>query len=585
MSRMTWFRCLAWGALTVLCLSLFSLYMLDLKSNLWSVAVSRAALWSGLASADLSAAPASNGRAPVWQGLAALERANPRSAAAILGGAALEAPNDSMLHLLLGDAYEREGRIDDAIGVWRQAGAWQELIRAAQRAVTVGRWDDALKIASVVESKAPQEVVSLQAQALNGKKESGPAVRLLRDSIASRPASRYRQEWLVLLGDYSSRAKDWRQALAAYGQAAELNGDGRARALIGAGEAMYFDGRGEQAALSEIQQGIDLAPQDSLGYMTMGDVLRSAKRYAEADVWYARASEKQPSDPAIIMKRADNLIEANQLDQARQLLVLATRQFASVPHFYYQLATLYEQSGDLNSAITYAQESVALDNSANAGYRVTLARLYEKNGQHGLAIQSYREALVLNDYDAQVHGDLGQLLYNAGYGADLAEQEFRRAIEVEPQNAVGYTRLGQLFEAEKEYQQADTWFRQATERSPDDPWPWTMRGENALSGGDVALAIQTLEQTTTRFPNFPHAYLFLAQAYRRAGNREKAVAAIAKTVALAPTSNVWYWVTAGQIYEWVGQVRDAREAYQMAASLDSTNAVAGDGLARLRGVP
>ena len=61
------------------------------------------------------------------------------------------------------------------------------------------------------------------------------------------------------------------------------------------------------------------------------------------------------------------------------------------------------------------------------------------------------------------------------------------------------------------------------------------------------------------------------------------MAAVQQSLALMEPPDPWFYVRAGDIYEWAGETEKALTAYQYAVTLDSTNSSALQGIQRLSG--
>lgn len=383
-----------------------------LTVNGWSLQVEPVLMRDSPDCRGVTQPPQGHLRAELWRGSAALKEGQIPEAMESLKRAVDHSPEDRLSLVFLGRAYEAAGRMKDAVREWTEAEAWQEMIRAGQRAISSQRWDDAMLFLDAAQAHFPEQVIENRARGLNGKGDRLAAIALLRQSLDAWPRSPRVQTWRMLLGDYLGRESRWEEA-----------------------EPVYRDAIGASGG---------------------------------EDPWWA-------------------------------------------------------------------------------------------------------------------HIGLGRALYNCGNELEPALAEIERGIALRPENGEGYTQAGQLLQREGRYLEADGWYRQAVAHSLGDPWPWVMRGENALLMGDASLAIRTLLQATDRFPRFAHSYLFLAQAYSKSGDVGKAIAAIETAVTLAPRENAWYWVTAGGLYESVGRLDRAWRAYQEALDLDPANGAARAGANRLMG--
>ena len=176
-----------------------------------------------------------------------------------------------------------------------------------------------------------------------------------------------------------------------------------------------------------------------------------------------------------------------------------------------------------------------------------------------------------------------------GDGATDALTQFEQAIAVMPNAGVGYYAVGSLLTQDKRYAEADAWYVQALERDPTQQ-SWYLGRAGALQqGGELSQAITVYAIVQQRFPDYAYGYYQAAWAYRQAEDRQQAVAAIEQAIQLTDGTDgnqrqtqVSYYVRAGQIYEWAGQLQKAVAAYERAEQLDPLRQDIQDGLQRLR---
>ena len=172
---------------------------------------------------------------------------------------------------------------------------------------------------------------------------------------------------------------------------------------------------------------------------------------------------------------------------------------------------------------------------------------------------------------------LGQALYCAGKGTDAAKAEIEAGIALDPHAYLGYFALGQMYEREKRYAEAETWLGQALTFSPERSRGLDNAGrERAFQLGSCIghSYPETGTVTLSRF-HLPCIWYWPAPTGNQV-TRSGAVAAIEKATTLEPVADTW--LLAGQIYEWGQKEQRASAAYNEALRLDSSNQPARDGL-------
>ncbi len=168
-----------------------------------------------------------------------------------------------------------------------------------------------------------------------------------------------------------------------------------------------------------------------------------------------------------------------------------------------------------------------------------------------------RKALALDDTLAEAHASLAGVLFRYHWDWAGAEKQFQRSLELDPNRAEGHrayaiylTSLGRHTEAAAEAQRA-------RELDPLSVVILSEAGLALLRLGRTEEAIQQLQKTLEIDANYPSAYLGLADAYRRKGDRPQAVAALEKAAALARGWPHLQWLGYG--YAVTGQKRQAQK--------------------------
>jgi tetratricopeptide (TPR) repeat protein len=190
--------------------------------------------------------------------------------------------------------------------------------------------------------------------------------------------------------------------------------------------------------------------------------------------------------------------------------------------------------------------------------------------------------LIIREYDT-IHAylGLGWILYGEGEGLDAAIAEFQKAVILFPENGEGYLAMGRVLVEEGRYEEADFWFAEAITREPDMNWWYLLRGNTARDAGNLDLAMNIYKETIALFPEWPPGYFEAAWAYRLNEQSEDSITMIETAIDLMDPPNVWYFVRAGLIYEWIEDYSAAFDAFTQASELDPSNTNSQNGLIRV----
>lgn len=240
----------------------------------------------------------------------------------------------------------------------------------------------------------------------------------------------------------------------------------------------------------------------------------------------------------------------------------------------------YDGKGDWDGALTAFRQAIAARPATDVrganDLRHKLGYLCLRAGRWQDAVRVYEEILYVSPTDAMAHALLGYVMYRGGRPIQEALDELQQAITLSPDNELGYRLLAQVYHSQGRYAEAEVMVQRAVTLAPQLVYLRHLWAEIVLAEGDAARAVEILTEATVRFPEDAYSYYLLASACRSVNDALGAIAAIERALTLDNTSNAWYWVTAGEIYESVGQLEKARSAYERVLSLDSADDAARD---------
>jgi type IV pilus assembly protein PilF len=202
-----------------------------------------------------------------------------------------------------------------------------------------------------------------------------------------------------------------------------------------------------------------------------------------------------------------------------------------------------------------------------------LGDVYLNQGQYTAALQELLKAEALNPEDPYIHNSLG-MVYAAKGKIDLAITSFKKALALKPdyapaRNNLGSTyilqqnwdaaiaclmeltgnliygtphyplyNIGWAYYNKKDYELAETYFRQALDFDPNYARALWGLGLTYSAKGNTDAALEKLEKAVQKEPEFAQAYLDLGNIYQIKGRKEKAMESYQHAIALAPDSPV-----------------------------------------------
>ncbi len=166
---------------------------------------------------------------------------------------------------------------------------------------------------------------------------------------------------------------------------------------------------------------------------------------------------------------------------------------------------------------------LALQTDASSNYlKARLAVLYFTTGDVPTAVRYADEVADVPGLDAQMLGQIGGM-YAAAGKPDQALRLFNRAIEQEPQRSEHYFAKGLLLANQKHYVEAEGTIRSGIKVSPDSAVGYYYLGRISVEARDFDKATTHFEQAVTLNAAFEPAYVALGSVYEAKEDREKAI--------------------------------------------------------------
>lgn len=159
---------------------------------------------------------------------------------------------------------------------------------------------------------------------------------------------------------------------------------------------MYQTAGASAASLRELKLAIDLAPQDSEGYMQLGPFYLSERQYAEAAEMFQLAADLAPDSREPLIALADTALVSDDVRLAVEVLTEAATKFPGDAYIHYRIAgAYYWQAGDAFSAVQAIERALAITQQ-DTRYWVLAGRIYERIQEPGRAVECYQTALILD---------------------------------------------------------------------------------------------------------------------------------------------------------------------------------------------
>jgi serine/threonine protein kinase/tetratricopeptide (TPR) repeat protein len=234
------------------------------------------------------------------------------------------------------------------------------------------------------------------------------------------------------------------------------------------------------------------------------------------------------SDASMLMYREkkDRFWSERGIAAAKQAERLNTK----LPEVHFSLGSAFSATGQTTEAIAELKKALALAPNSDEAYR-RLGNAYADIGQKDLAIQALQKAADLNPYYWVNQNALGTAYFEFG-DYEKALKQFQSVTQLEPQNAAGYDNMGSVYSRMGKYQDSIGAYQQALQIQP-----YATTYSNLATAyfylKKYPEAVQMFEKAAEMNPGDAAVAGNLADAYRWAGQKDKANATYDKAIGLA----------------------------------------------------
>jgi len=211
-------------------------------------------------------------------------------------------------------------------------------------------------------------------------------------------------------------------------------------------------------------------------------------------------------------------------------------------------------------------DTLALPRSGPPGVdHVARAEKLRDDGDTAGALIEARRALSEDAENADALGLISRLARASGQ-AKMAAEAYERLGRIDPEDAVPMVQAARMRLAAGNVEEAEALARTAVGRDEGNVEAWQALGRAQLGSGNLAGAIQSLEQARTLEPSHGWVLNNLGFAYLRASRNPDALEVLERAAELLPEAAVVH-NNLGVARERTGDLDGAREAYARSALL------------------
>jgi tetratricopeptide (TPR) repeat protein len=232
-----------------------------------------------------------------------------------------------------------------------------ELKRKASELLKETKYTEALPLLEKLAKLQPEDGetqfflgFALVGQATNTKDEAArKALRVrARDAFVKAKSLGYYEPRLdALIEDFPPDGSD----------PADFSSKGKANALMKEGEALFSQGKADEA-LKKYQQALEIDPKLYYAALFSGDIFLQKQDFAQAEVWYQKASAIDPNIETAYRYSATPLMRQHKTDAARDRYVEA---FITEPYNRYARAGLVQWAEATHTMIAHPEIDIPTD--------------------------------------------------------------------------------------------------------------------------------------------------------------------------------------------------------------------------------
>lgn len=358
-------------------------------------------------------------------------------------------------------------------------------------------------------------------------------------------------------------------------------------------EALAFHQAGKlQEAEKRYKSILDIEPNDPQANHNLGVLYVQMGKAATSLRYFTTALDAEPAHGQYWLSYIDALLQAGQLETAKQVLALAQQnglQGDNVDALASRLKvdvnyinTKHPQQGgsatqqEIDTLVALftegrSQEALNLAKSMTGrfpehwvGWKM-LGVILSQLGQSADALMPMKKALELNPDDAETHNNLGIIFQNLNLLGD-AEVSYRRALKIDPSYVHALSNLGSTLQALGRLGDAENCYRKAIGINSNYAKAHSNLGSLLQQLGRLEEAVVSYRKAIQLNPNIADSYYCLGNIFKMQGNLEKAEAGYQCAIEIKPDfADAMFGL--GYVLQEMGKLMEAGDYYRRVLEL------------------
>lgn len=302
---------------------------------------------------------------------------------------------------LLGDAYFKEGDIEDAVYAWEKAGAEFRLYNNALIAHREERWPEAIQyllMSIQVDPESASKVYSLLGDDYRYMGQRNEAATAYRKAASLEPNS-YQAAMHEALAALT--LTEWEEAISWYRHARLINPD-KAEPYYQEGHIWYWEKGEKEKSLSLIKHASELDPNNPIPYIKMIQIYSIENEFERADFWFRESESIIPDNISIMYYEALSQMRQGAYFEAVALADRILEQSGEYHLAWYLRGNAYMSLSRPSDAVFSYEKAVEFSPN-DPNYRVHLAQALLDVENPCRALKEANQVLSINmDYMDEV---------------------------------------------------------------------------------------------------------------------------------------------------------------------------------------
>jgi tetratricopeptide (TPR) repeat protein len=362
--------------------------------------------------------------------------------------------------------------------------------------------------------------------------------------------------------------EDWPEAIAQYTAALGIAPD--FAPLYGRRAAVHFASSNRQAALTDWNKAIELAPLEPWFFVYRSQLYADLEAWPQAESDLDSACALAPREPATFLARAGIRLAMGSYLAAIEDLKRVLQLDPNSGRAHLHLGWIHQQAElqDLNMAIDHLTRAIDLMPS-EVEPRAQRSVVYAFQNKFELALEDCDALIEMKPDLGLGYGVRGRILQMQGEFSEAIEA-CTRAIDLGMETSSVLLARGLAYAATDQPELALSDCNAAIALDPDNPLAYQLRGMLSMQRGELDTAMEALMKARDIAPEWAGPREQLALLHRITENPQAAVEEQSILVAQQPKSPEHY-VNRAFAYTQLGSYEDAKRDYDRACELDPEN--------------